>query len=134
MQATAVAFERRGVLICGPPGSGKSTLALELMAYGAELIADDRVMLRNVSGQLELAFPEGATTGIEARTIGILKAEHTNAAIAKLIVDLVRSETERLPEIRKRCLCGVELDLVYGAGNPCLAPAIIQFLKAGRWE
>jgi len=40
--ATTVAVAGRGLMIEGPSGSGKSALALELMAFGAELVADDR--------------------------------------------------------------------------------------------
>ena len=45
LHATTVALAGQGVLILGPSGSGKSGLALQLMAMGAELVADDRTIV-----------------------------------------------------------------------------------------
>ena len=42
LHATCVAVDGRGLLILGPSGSGKSALALQLIALGAQLVADDR--------------------------------------------------------------------------------------------
>jgi len=64
-------------MICGTPGSGKSTLALELMALGAELIADDGVLidLETAPGTVPfLQRPDTATDLIESRGIGLLRA------------------------------------------------------------
>ena len=46
VHATCVAVNGKGVLIVGASGSGKSTLALQMLAMGAELVADDQVILR----------------------------------------------------------------------------------------
>ncbi len=46
LHASAVAVDGRGCLITGASASGKSTLALEMIALGAELVADDRVDVR----------------------------------------------------------------------------------------
>ena len=46
VHASCIAHRGRGLLILGPSGAGKSTLALEMMAYGAALVADDRTVLR----------------------------------------------------------------------------------------
>jgi len=43
IHASCVAVDGKGLLITGASGSGKSALALQLMAFGAHLIADDRV-------------------------------------------------------------------------------------------
>jgi HPr kinase/phosphorylase len=45
LHASAVSLDGNGVLICGASGTGKSTLALQLMALGAELIADDGIWI-----------------------------------------------------------------------------------------
>ena len=45
LHATAVAVAGRGLLIRGASGSGKSGLALEMMARGAQLVSDDRVIV-----------------------------------------------------------------------------------------
>ena len=39
VHASCIAHHGRGLLILGPSGAGKSTLALEMMAYGAVLVA-----------------------------------------------------------------------------------------------
>ena len=74
LHATAVAVDDQAVLIEGASGSGKSALALTLMAFGAVLVADDRVLLQIAGGNL-IATPPATIAGrIEARGMGILKA------------------------------------------------------------
>ncbi|MEO1532556.1 MAG: serine kinase, partial [Pseudomonadota bacterium] len=51
LHASAVALGERGLLILGPSGAGKTRLALELVALGAELVADDRVIVEAHEGQ-----------------------------------------------------------------------------------
>ena len=43
LHASCIAVHGRGVLILGPSGAGKSSLALQLMALGADLVADDMI-------------------------------------------------------------------------------------------
>ena len=44
--------------LSGPSGAGKSSLALQLMAWGADLVADDRTLLRERSdGAIEALAP-----------------------------------------------------------------------------
>ncbi|MEM9638850.1 MAG: hypothetical protein AAGA94_14475, partial [Pseudomonadota bacterium] len=45
LHASCVACQGRAVLILGRSGQGKSGLALQLMAYGADLVADDRTQV-----------------------------------------------------------------------------------------
>ena len=129
---SAVELAGRAVLILGPSKSGKSTLALELMSMGATLVADDMIMLQRAEDCVLVAPPPDSIAGIEASGIGILGAAQSEQARLLLIVDLGQGETERLPPMRKRELLGMEIDLVHGAGNNQLAPAIIQYLKYGR--
>ena len=46
LHASCVSINGNGVLICGSSGSGKSSLAINLIALGAELVADDRTIVR----------------------------------------------------------------------------------------
>jgi len=55
LHATAVAFDQKAVVITGPSGAGKSSLALQMMAFGADLVADDQVIL--TSNQHRLCLP-----------------------------------------------------------------------------
>ena len=74
IHATAVAIEKKAVLILGKSGAGKSDLALRLiMDKNAELIADDRVDIESVNGVLKAACPKNIQGLLEVRGIGICK-------------------------------------------------------------
>ena len=76
VHASCVAWKGRGLLIGGPVGSGKSSLALQLMAFGADLIADDRTALSADRDGPPVAAPVAPIAGlIEARGVGILPAD-----------------------------------------------------------
>ncbi|MGR3805256.1 HPr kinase/phosphorylase [Marinibacterium profundimaris] len=182
LHASCVAINDRAVLILGPSGSGKSTLALQLMAYGARLVGDDRIRL-SVEGGALVAWPGPGLSGlIEARGMGILRADRAAeepmdisdlpgaetgagrsacraddgrgpapgtagaapvpraggagighaAARVVCVVDLDRSEAERMPPSRHMSLLGQSVPLFYRAEGAHFAPALLQFLKAGR--
>jgi HPr kinase/phosphorylase len=120
------------VLITGPSGSGKSSLALALMAYGADLVADDQTDL-TLHGDIVMAQCPAALEGlIEARGVGLLVAKALPQAPVVLVVDLGQAETDRLPPNRKVTLLGTQVDLVLGLGNDHLAAAILCYLKGAR--
>ncbi|KEO53188.1 HPr kinase/phosphorylase [Thioclava indica] len=134
IHASVVALgSQRGALIKGASGSGKSLLALRLMAYGAQLVADDRVDLCVEAGQLIATAPPQITGRIEAREVGLLHAEPLPRARIILCVNLDEIETQRLPEQRKDRVLGVELPLVLRVQHGHLDVAILQWLKGGRW-
>lgn len=103
LHASAVAEAGRGLLILGPSGSGKSALALELIAYGAVLIADDLVRIVPEGGGLFAEAPDPQATGgpIEARGVGLLRLPFLPRAEIRLVLDLGTAETERLPPARR---------------------------------
>ncbi|MEF9600929.1 HPr kinase/phosphatase C-terminal domain-containing protein, partial [Paracoccus sp. PXZ] len=72
LHASCIAHRGRGLLILGPSGAGKSTLALEMMAFGATLVADDRTILRREGGRIVADAPDSIRGRIEARGVGIL--------------------------------------------------------------
>ena len=130
---SAVAWGARCALIRGPSGSGKSGLALELMALGASLVADDRVILSCEAEGVPMARAPDALRGlIEARGVGLLRADPAEAAIVVLVVDLGAVETERLPPERTTDVLGHAIPSVQKVESPHFAPAILQYLKAGR--
>ena len=130
--ASCAALEGRGVLILGASGAGKSTLVLQLMALGADLVADDGVVLELVDDRL-VARPGPQIAGlIEARGIGLLAAPHVPACRLELVVDLDQAEPERLPPRRFHHAFGTTLELVLGRGNVTLAPAIWLLLRGAR--
>ncbi len=99
VHGTCVAVEGRGALFRGAPGSGKSDLALRLIERGAQLIADDQVLLEAMDeGVRALAEPrlEGR---FEVRGIGILKVPFVHGAPLIAVFDLVEAaEISRKPD------------------------------------
>ena len=134
LHAACVGLDGSAVLILGKSGAGKSALALTLMAYGAQLVADDRVVLRLADGQIMASAPDTIAGLIEARGVGILKAAFLPNATLALIVDLDRPEHDRIPPPRHMTVLGHDLPLLHRVDGLHFAPAILQFLRAGRSE
>ncbi|MFC3569456.1 HPr kinase/phosphatase C-terminal domain-containing protein [Paracoccus sp. TOH] len=132
LHASCIAHRGRGLLILGASGAGKSTLALEMMAFGATLVADDRTLLRAEGRDIVADSPDSLRGLIEARGLGILRARAHGPVALALAVDLDRPEPERLPPPRRLDLLDRALPLVLGAGCVHLAPALLQYLDAGR--
>lgn len=132
LHASSVAVEGRALLVLGASGAGKSALALRLMAMGAELVADDRVIVRRQGCALSVEAPEQIKGRIEARFVGILNAEATGPCPLSLIVDLDQSESERLPPYRQKKLLGISLPLLHNNETEHFPAAILQYLKSGR--
>ena len=136
LHASCVALNGAGVLILGASGRGKSGLALQLMALGADLVADDRTSLDVRNGpagpQLMAGVPDTLAGLIEARGIGILKAASAGPCPVTLVVDLDQTEAMRLPPDRSVELLGVRLPLVHMVDSPAFPAAILQYLKKGR--
>ncbi len=85
------------MIVTGPPGSGKSDLVLRLIDRGFELVADDRVDVKD-----GLARAPDALAGLlEVRGLGLLCLPHRPEARLALVVDLTRAAT-RLP-LPARC-------------------------------
>ena len=132
LHASCVCVEGKGVLILDKSGAGKSALALALMAYGAELVADDRVALRVEDGAVIASCPPTIAGLIEARGIGILNAEYRPNVSLGLVIDLNEVSEERIQPRRLITLLGCDLPLLHGVEGIHFAPAILQFLRAGR--
>lgn len=132
LHATAVAVAGNGLLIRGASGSGKSGLALEMMTRGAELVADDRVIVARRDGALWLSAPAPLRGMIEARGLGLLAARATGPVRLVAVLDLDRPETERLPQCREIMLQGQRIPLLHKAAHPYFPAALVQYLKEGR--
>lgn len=136
LHASCVAFDQRGVLILGASGRGKSGLALCLMGYGAGLVADDRTCLYLEDGdggpRVVADAPPILRGLIEARGVGILKADPVGPASVALVVDLDQVEDNRLPPLRSINLLGQDLPFIHMVDSPAFPAAILQYLKGGR--
>jgi len=99
IHGTCVAVEGRGALFRGASGSGKSDLALRLIERGAQLVADDQVVI-DAGEQGLMAWSEPRLQGkLEVRGIGILDVPSVAAAPLLAIFDLCAPEdVPRLPE------------------------------------
>jgi HPr kinase/phosphorylase len=135
LHASCVAWRGRGVLITGRSGSGKSALALALMALGCDLVADDRTELSLLpDGGLRASCPAAIAGMIEARGVGLLGAVPAGPVRLHLAVTLDVAETARFPPKRSVAHLGCSLPLLHDIGTGHFAPAILQYLKAGRRE
>jgi HPr kinase/phosphorylase len=132
VHGSAVALGPSGALILGPSGSGKSALALALMAFGAALVADDRVVLSAQDGLPWMSAPPDIAGLVEARFVGLLAADAAPGAWLTLVVDLAQSETDRLPPRRTISVLGHDIPLVHKVESAHFAPAILQYLRTGR--
>ena len=135
LHATAVADAAgRGLLILGPSGAGKSALAWVLLSLGARLVADDRTLVSAGDEGLTLTCPPPIRGLIEARGIGLLRAETVASAPLVLAVDLGRTETDRLPPRREIVLLGHKVDLVLGPVTAHFPAAVLHYLAWGRLD
>lgn len=132
LHASTVAINARAVVICGKSGAGKSALALELLALGATLVADDITELTVENVRLIATCPQSIRGRIEARGVGILKADDAGPTPVALVVDLDASESERLPPFRSMTLAGVQLPCLHNPAHGHFPAAILQYMRAGR--
>lgn len=133
LHATCVAWQGRGVLILGRSGAGKSALALQLMAYGADLVSDDRTELLAEADVLTARPPATIEGLIEARGLGLLCVPFVPQADIALVVDLDQPEPNRLPPQREITLLGISRPLVLAMPQPHFPAAILCYLKASRF-
>jgi len=134
LHAGVVAVGEHALLITGAAGAGKTTQALEMIALGAELIADDRVLARPGSdGRLWLSAPPNLAGLAELRGFGLIRLAVRPRAALKLIADLDHAETERLPPRRQRVLFGIACPVILCKGRPGLAAALTCALRASAW-
>ena len=118
----------RAILIRGHSGSGKSRLVWDLIEAESSgrltfvrLVADDRVHICAVNGQV-LARPPGPLAGLlEVRGLGIRRLPYEPLAAVGWVVDLA-SDAERLPTSAalKVAILGVTLPRI--AFPPCADP------------
>ncbi len=134
LHASAVAFDRKAVVIVGASGAGKSSLALQLMSFGARLVGDDRVTLKREAERLTVSPAPQLENLIEARGLGILRAEAQHPSHVSLCVDLDQTEHERYPPHRSVEWLGLVIPCIHKVENVAFPSAVKQYLLCGRAE
>ncbi len=124
IHATTVEIAGKAVLIIGPSGSGKSSLALQLMALGAGLVADDQTQILKEKGTLVAFAPSLIRGRIEARGVGLLRVKDAGPTPISMVIDLAKTEEDRLPKPHQHSLFGITLPCLYNAKNAHFAAAI----------
>ena len=121
-------------MIQGASGSGKSALALQLIALGAELVADDRVQISRPDEGPPLASAPAPISGlIEARGLGLLRVPHRASVRLMAAVDLDHAETARLPERRELDVLGWPIRLFHNVARDHF-PAALKCYLMGESE
>lgn len=131
LHGSAVAVGNNGLLILGPSGAGKSGLALRMMALGARLVADDRVLLERRGTALVARAPDVLAGLIEARGIGLVRVESLRETPVTLAVDLAEPSSARLPQTREIAWLGVGIELISGRDAPNLHHVLYVVLQGG---
>lgn len=134
LHATTVDFDGQGVLITGASGSGKSALALQLMAFGAQLVADDRTQVEMTDDAFIASAPDPIKGLIEARGVGLLKAKCVPSTRLRLAIDMDRVETERMPPAGTYTSGFLTLDCLNKVEAAHFPAAILQYLRYGLKE
>lgn len=131
LHASCVSVNGNGVLICGPAGSGKSSLALNLIALGAELVADDQTLIRRENKNLIARCPETISHLIEARGLGILTPPTRSDVALTLVVDLETVQSQRVPLPEAYELFGITLPLFRRAPLDAFSAALYILARDG---
>ena len=99
IQATAISYNKKAVLIQGPSGIGKTSLALQLIERGATLIGDDIIEIYLKNNQLYCKSKEKLKGVIEVRGLGLVVGlKVAQSASVLCVIRLHKKPTERLPK------------------------------------
>lgn len=126
--ASSIAFQNRGILICGASGIGKSALCLLMIDRGAQLISDDQTILAAKHGALCAAPHPNIRGQLEVRNLGIVAmdavADHVPISL-KIILD------HDAPRFRSSAgeerICGIAIPTLSIYPDMALAPLKLEY-------
>ena len=104
IQASAVCYKNKAVIIMGAAGIGKTTLALQLIERGGTLIGDDCVKLFIKNNQL-FCKPQGILNGVaEIKGLGLVAGFKVSKPVPVLcVIRLQKKKNEALPIQKTIC-------------------------------
>lgn len=133
LHANCIAVAGKGLLILGPSGAGKSSLSLQLIALGAQLVADDRTLVWAENQHLIAAAPTSITGLIEARGIGILRLLACPRIPVVAAIDLSEPATPaRMPPQRSTVIADISLDFLHMQNTPHFPSLLMCYLLGER--
>jgi len=132
VHASCVSVGQSAALLTGASGAGKSALALELICRGAVLVADDRTVLTAGEYGVAASCPDAIVGQIEARGVGVLAVQAAANAIVRIVVNMDKTETDRLPPFRETDLLGHRVQLLLRADFAHFPTALILLLNGAR--
>ncbi len=131
VHGSCIDMDGSGLLIIGASGRGKSALSLDFIGLGGRLVSDDQVELLTEGPVVHARGKPGFEGLIEARYLGILRGPYCAQTTLKLVIDLDRCETLRLPPPRHVKIGVNDVDLILGRNLPSLAIASKLWLLSG---
>jgi HPr kinase/phosphorylase len=105
---------------------------LQLIAYGASLVSDDRTCITRQNTQIILSAPPALRGLIEARGVGILSSPTVPSAQLAFIVDMTQAEEDRLPPFHEDRLLGMSVPVIRKTDADHFPAAIMLYLTHGR--
>lgn len=129
VHATTVAFSGSALALTGGSGVGKSGTAAQMIALGAQLVADDLTILHRRSGQIFADAPAAGVSAIELWGIGIVPIELSGQTpLAGIAV--IGPSRERLPEDETMDVLGLPVLLLRHPLRAELASKLMIWLRA----
>lgn len=132
IHASCIAAYGKGLLILGQSGTGKSALALQMIALGAQLVADDRCDIWAEQGRLMARAPAEISGMIEARGIGILRLPFCPQIQVQAAIDLDAPPSERMPPPRSLRLLETDVEILHFNPAPHFPSALMCYFMGTR--
>ena len=106
-------------------------MSLRMIAqYGAKLISDDRVDIKNVNNCLIASAPKSIQGLLEVRGVGIVDVPTIDQSEINIVVQLATSNIDRMPEKATYEIEGITLPFI--KINPFEASSTAKILAALR--